>query len=758
MKRRWLSILLLLGAAVALAQTARADRATVRDSLRDVEPWLRPRWLAARGLEDYYRANSWKPAADSGLACIGRWSYGPSARVSLRVTDTDTIICLTRGSGASLIRFRSHDSLTLNLLSDIDCSGIVSRAIIRDTLVFCGMQQGGTGIEIWSISDLTAPHRLSYVYLPPVMDIAVKDTFLYAIGYQQDSLRVFNVADPSNPLQVGACADSGIHGMAVSGDYCYLADQYGLYIVDVSNPHNPHRVGSIGGFEALAVTVRDTLCFVGTYTSEFALRVYNVRNPATPIPVGSLSGVEAHDIYFPPTCDTVLYTPKLHVINIADPASPRQIGFMDCPGWDYGVVATPALGHALVADYFKGMVVVNVSNPTAPSIETMVFAGDQAVDITIDNDRAYVASYLAGLQILDVSDPTKPTYLGSYDTTGSPGTVRSATARDSFAFVSWPRPRMLTVDVANPRQPARVAGCDGVLNYPQDMVIRDSFVYIAEVNRFQIVNVARPREPVLVGSCAAGDLTRAGLVVRDTLAYFIGPFDGLEVYNVADPSTPVRVTTVARIRAAGCDVVDTLLYVGDYDDSLHIWSFANPLAPYQLSSAYAVRSGYGVAVLGRYAYVGCDSRVRVFDVLDPRNPVEVGSCATPYEIRRVEAGNGHVYVCCWEAGVSIFDTFQTGIEDRPSPSFQSPALVVSSPVAGDAVLLEFRAKPGSAAYVAVTDAVGRVLLRDRPVVVPGSGIYRYRMDVGGLPAGVYIINARVGLETRLTRFVKLKRR
>jgi hypothetical protein len=81
-------------------------------------------------------------------------------------------------------------------------------------------------------------------------------------------------------VQVGARADSGINGMCVVGNYCYLAAQCGLYVDDVSNPASPHRVAAIGGFEALAVTVRDTLCFVGTYTSDFALRVYRDRAPA----------------------------------------------------------------------------------------------------------------------------------------------------------------------------------------------------------------------------------------------------------------------------------------------------------------------------------------------------------------------------------------------------------------------------------------------------------------------------------------------
>jgi hypothetical protein len=392
------------------------EHAAVQESLGNVEPWQRRQWLAERGLHDYYKATSWEPTADSGLKCVGRWSYGPSVKVSLRATADDTIVCLARGSGASIIRFRSRDSLTLDLLSDINCNGIVSRAIIDDTLVYCGMNQGGTGIEVWGVSNLTSPHRLSYVYLPPIMDMAVKDTLLFATGYVQDSLRVFNVADPRNPVQVGACSDSG-YPMCVSGNYCYLADRGGINIIDVSNPTSPHRVGkaATGGI-ALSVAARDSLCFCGV--DDITLRVFNVNNPALPYQVGSLSGIEAHDIYLPTTCDTVLCTPKLHVINIASPASPRLIGFVDCPGWDNGVAIVPSLDHALVADDWQGLVCVDLRQPGTPVVDTIMYKADMAEDIEVQGRSAYVASYHAGFRILDVSDPTWPLALGGYDSVG----------------------------------------------------------------------------------------------------------------------------------------------------------------------------------------------------------------------------------------------------------------------------------------------------------------------------------------------------
>jgi hypothetical protein len=362
------------------------------------------------------------------------------------------------------------------------------------------------------------------------------------------------------------------------------------------------------------------------------------------------------------------------------------------------------------------------------------------------------------LKILDVSDPTKPSSLGSYDTAGQAPDMRTTVAQDSFAFVGWDRPAFLTVDVSDSTHPVVVGGCDSVTNPPEDMVLRDSFVYVAELQYFQVVNVARPKEPTLAGSCFAGDLTRAGLVVQDTLAYFIGPFDGLEVFSVANPAAPYLVNTVAEIRAAGCDVVDTLLYVGDYDDSLHIWSFANPLEPYQLSSVYATRSGYGVAVLGRHAYVGCDSRVRVFDVLDPRNPVEVGWCATPYEIRRVVAGSTGVYVCCWEAGVCILDTFQVGVAEARNDVRSPEHPRVLGSVTSSSVKIRFTAEKGDAVCVTTYDGLGRVVPAGLGCREAAAGEQAQAVDLTGLPTGVYFVTLKVAGEAYTLRVVKTQRR
>jgi hypothetical protein len=688
---------------------------------------MRRCWLAERGLQDYYRAQSFRPDSQ-GLRCIGRWSYGPSVKVSLRVTDDDTIVCLARGSGASIIRFRSRDSLELDLLSDIDCYGIVSRAVIQDTLVFCGMSQGGTGIEVWGVSDLTEPHRLSYVYLPPIMDIAMQDTFLYATGYVQDSLRVFNVADPMNPVLVGACADSG-YPMCVSGDYCYLADRGGVNIIDVSDPANPHRIGKAGaGGIAQSVAVRDTLCFFGLDNN--TLQVYNVRNPASPSYVGSVSGTLPADLYLPPTCDTVLYTPRFDVINIANPASPRIIGQVGCPGWDYGVTAVPALNYALVADHFEGLVAVDISQPTAPGIDTSLFAADLAEDVAIDNRRAYVASYHSGLRILDVSDPTSPRYLGCYDTVGTRPRMNSAVARDSFAYVGWYSvPSFVSLDITDPAHPRRAGGAM-ITNPPEDMVLRDSLVYVAMWGGLQVVNVARPREPEMIGSCGLSGATW-DLDVEDTVAYVTSTV--FNIVSIAQPDNPRVIGTWNFTQAA--DVVDTIAYMAcRYDIGLRTVNVADPTSPRVLDTLAVDGWFNDIVVIDSLAYAGGD-KVRVYDIADPRDLREVGAWTPPHEVRRLAHAPPYLYAACYDGGVCVLESLQVGVSEKGGSSGAKEWLAVApNPARGRATVKLGR---DMRSWV-VRDVAGRRVCSG----TVGREQHTLELDLTDRPAGVYVLELR----------------
>jgi hypothetical protein len=749
--RRLIAGVVLLSA-TAIAALNWPQELAVRDSLRQVEPWFRLGWLTARGLRDEFRPPTFNPDT-SGLRCVGRWSYGPSVKVMVRATPDDTLVCLTRGSGASLIRFRSQESLRLALLSDINSMGITSRAILHDTLVLIGCWQGGTGIEVWGAADPTAPHLLARVSLPPIADIAVQETLLYTIGYVQDSLRVFNIADPRNPVRVGACADSGFP-ICVAGSHVYLAEQHGLNIVDVSDPTSPHRVASIGGDQAISVTVRDSVCFFGTASS--GLRIYNVRNPAAPAYIGSLPGIQPADLYLPPTCDTVLYTPVFHAVNIADLHNPRIIGQTSLPGWDYGVTAVPALGHALVADYFCGLGVVDLSNPGAPRLDMLTFSADMTEDVHVDGTLAYAASYMAaGMKILDASNVTALRTIADVDTPYSGSYCYSVTARDSFAYMSFYYPYLRVIDVTDPARPA-LAAAAVLYREPKDMVLRDSFLYVAEDYKFQIVNVARPREPQVVGTCNTTAGYYWGMQLQDSLAYLCS-WDGLTIISVAQPTAPRLISQTSsphsRVSSEGLAVHDTLAFIASYSETLWVYSVADPISPRLIAGASLGTGGWGYdadMLDDTTVVVGCRNFVKLVSVTDPAQPRVTASHPTPYWVRRVVSAPPYVYVACRDAGVMVLEATAGAIAEprtgerrqaiRVSPTLTSGTLTV---VSNGVNLLAASA----------VDIGGRVVanIATLPVV-------RIDLDISGLPDGVYLIRVRTTEGEETAKAVKTTRR
>ncbi|MEO0082578.1 MAG: hypothetical protein ABIL25_09895, partial [candidate division WOR-3 bacterium] len=179
--RNWgrvpLACLFMLAAAAPAGQLSdwRKEQA-VMDSLGRVHPRFRARWLEERGLRDEYWQGCVIPQ-DSGIRCIGRWSYGPSYDVDGRVTPSETLVALARGSGVSLLRFSRQDSLTIEPLSDVNAGGIMKRVAVRDSLLYVGST---AGLEIWSITDERNPAQRSWIHTA-LNDFAVQDSFAYVI-------------------------------------------------------------------------------------------------------------------------------------------------------------------------------------------------------------------------------------------------------------------------------------------------------------------------------------------------------------------------------------------------------------------------------------------------------------------------------------------------------------------------------------------------------------------------------------------------
>jgi hypothetical protein len=289
------------------------------------------------------------------------------------------------------------------------------------------------------------------------------------------------------------------------------------------------------------------------------------------------------------------------------------------------------------------------------------------------------------------------------------------------------------VDVSNPHLPLRAAGCEGMFAYPEDMVIRDSFVYCAEMNRFQVVNVARPREPVLVGSCVTSTYS-GDLELVDTLAYISG--SPLKVINVARPDSPQVVGTWSR-GVSGLDVVDTILYAVGQNAQFWTLSVADPGSPRPLDSVTLPSyDGEDVVVIGATAYAS-ENVIRIIDVTDPSNLWLVGQASVPYWTPRLVFESPYLYACCADGGVCVLETVPTGVAEQHSKGPRRD-LTLSPSITEGRLTIEVQRFRGSG-VVAAYDVSGKEVLRLAVPVQGGGASRRWPVDLSRLPAGINIL-------------------
>jgi hypothetical protein len=284
-----------------------------------------------------------------------------------------------------------------------------------------------------------------------------------------------------------------------------------------------------------------------------------------------------------------------------------------------------------------------------------------------------------------------------------------------------------------------------VTNAPKDMVIRDTFIYVAEQSFLQVVNVARPREPVLVGSCVGDGVA---VVLQDSFAYTAA--GAIRITNVARPDSPFVVATIAGHGASGIAARDTFLYFPYAYDTLFVYSVANPAQPRLLAAVQTGVWPWDIVLGDARAYVALSdgNGVEVFDLTDPGQPVSRGQTSAPYDVRRLAYRDGLLYAALWDAGVAIYETTAVAVGEPADPHHDGTALSATpNPTRGQ---LRIRLPASGPGCVTVRDVAGRSTAQ----TVVAAGEHECWLDISNQPAGVYVVEMLRNGKRLVTKLVK----
>lgn len=253
---------------------------------------------------------------------------------------------------------------------------------------------------------------------PPDYAVAVQVVGTYAyVADATAGLRVFDVSNPTAPVQVGFCgAPENAQAVEVVGNYAYVANGYGtngFWVIDVSNPAAPSPAAYLNtpGY-CVSLCLSDNHAYVAAFSS--GLRIIDVAVPWQPVEVAHVptAGTYVYDV---DVADGVAYVGAgdagLRIIDVSIPQMPSSMGFVDFPGIVKEVSVSGNYVYAAEGDFR----VIDVSNPWAPqAVGFCDIPSNMAQALHVSGQYAYVAD--GDIRVVDITDPEAPFEVTSYQT------------------------------------------------------------------------------------------------------------------------------------------------------------------------------------------------------------------------------------------------------------------------------------------------------------------------------------------------------
>jgi hypothetical protein len=291
-----------------------------------------------------------------------------------------------------------------------------------DIIYLAADTKGVIALDSKASGDLEALPNASYLY--PVGENSALDVGLSgSILYVADSIKGLYAIDVSDPLQsvlVAEPTDDRAYDVWAKNDYVYSSGN-SIHFASGLNPDTPPQITEIGEFTLYgddsgiqdAKMLNDRLLVVG---ANYGLTVLDISNPANPSEVGAYSmnkimmDVAIDGDYLYAIEMFTLDEGQFSVYNISNLANPVKLQSLFLNGQPEALLVKNNVAY--VALRSDPLVAIDISSPSTPEI---VFIGDSSSwgrALYEKNDVLYLA-YNWGLITFDISLPQSPVRLDS---------------------------------------------------------------------------------------------------------------------------------------------------------------------------------------------------------------------------------------------------------------------------------------------------------------------------------------------------------
>lgn len=433
--------------------------------------------------------------------------------------------------------------------------------------------------------EYTAAVTLPGFFPPGVADLVVDSGRAYmafSCCISPPNGLIVDVSNPAKPRRAGdlpAAATS----IAIAGHYLYMADRNVLRIVDISRPDRPNQLAAYTmprGFYAQSIGL-PTLKLAGPYlyyAAEDAVEAVDITRPSAPNVVGAHLTVTyaGNAVVIGRYAYVNASYGGLQILDLADPANPVRVGWL--PGYVDQVAVAGQYAYLAMHRTPAAIQVVDVSAPTDPLVVGKLEYAQQygnVLSMAVAGSYLYLADYYNGLRIANISNPSAPVEVALL-----PGLAYSVTIVGQYAYVGLEAENtyeLRILDISNPAAPIEV-GTYPV--YTSDVAIVGRYAYLAS-DSFRVLDISDPTAPVQVGALASGGRSVA---VAGRYAY-LGNGLSLQVVDIADPAHPADAGLYSLPFCGGCygypsilTLADGYVYLAQGDGGLFVFRFGTAIA------------------------------------------------------------------------------------------------------------------------------------------------------------------------------------
>lgn len=480
----------------------------------------------------------------------------------------------------------------------------------------------------------------------------------YSDSHSPSTLKIVNISDPSQPLNVPFDSPSDVRDFEITGTLIHVLTRDTLRVYDISNPEMITESGTYPINKSfVTVQIRESSVYLSNSTE---MNVYDLSDPSQLNLVTGLSNLVSQNVFKIGNQKAFFAGRKgMQIFDISVPENFPSTLFFETPdaiaeidvsnNYIYavdGVVKMEGPGP-------KGFHIIDITDKEQPE-EQSFYRYESAYSknseiIKTGNDLAFGFPD-NDLTIMDISDPLKPVEIDhDFDLQQDfCWSLRGIETYKDEIFISCGSSEINVINVSDLSKPVLTTPIEG-----HHMVVSDACGYVINGSVLNILDLGHPQKQAL-GSV---DLKNKILQLHVNPPYAcvvskvedstgnngyqpVMPLD-LKILDISDPSRPFV--------AGSCVIPDMVNY---YDQ------------PTYMKNVKIQVGENHVYLSNRRGTEG----IRIIDIKDPQTPHEVSRLKTLGQAYDIIFSEGYLYVADGTGGLSIFKNMDTAPATDDTPA------------------------------------------------------------------------------------------